>query len=124
MLKYRKRVSHRELTAYQRHELLTGEIIYPAMGYTGYGDGTGRNLRAFISDEMRADWNDNRDELLRFSSGEYITARFSDSSLGCSPTVRPARCHGQLQQSMRRRKCDHRTRRMSAHLACRSRQAR
>jgi hypothetical protein len=74
MLKYRKRVSHRELTAYQRHELLTGEIICPAMGYTGYGDGTGRNLRAFISDEMRADWNDNRGELLKFwASGEYTT---------------------------------------------------
>jgi hypothetical protein len=79
--RYRKRVSQRELTAYQRHELLTGEIRYPAMGYTGYGDGGGTDLHAFISDEMRADWADNRDELLKFwASGDYTTGEvFTDS---------------------------------------------
>ncbi|MFL5238669.1 MAG: hypothetical protein ACJ8EL_13895 [Rhizomicrobium sp.] len=84
MLKYRKRVSHRELTAYQRHELLTGEISYPVMGYTGYGSGVGgeTDLRAFISDEMREDWKANRDELLAFwASGEYTTGElFADST--------------------------------------------
>ena len=79
--KYRKRVSQRGLTAYQRHELLTGEIFYPAMGYTGYGDGNSTVLHDFIGDKMREDWADNRDELLRFwASGQATTgAIFADS---------------------------------------------
>jgi hypothetical protein len=82
MQKYRKRQSQRELTAYKRHELLTGEITYPVPGYyTGYADGRGTDLTAFISDEMRADWEANRDELLKFwASGEYTTGTiFADS---------------------------------------------
>jgi hypothetical protein len=62
----------RELSAYRRYELLTGEIVYPALGYDGYGDGAGTDLSAFISDEMRADWKENRTALLKFwRSGEY-----------------------------------------------------
>ena len=55
-VKRRRRLSQRELGPYKRHELLTGEIDYPMQGYSGYGDGTGTDLAAFIGDEMRADW--------------------------------------------------------------------
>jgi len=77
----RKRTSRSELGPYRRHELLTGEIMYPVMGYTGYGDGENTDLTAFISDEMRADWEANRDELLKFwRSGEYTCGEtFPDS---------------------------------------------
>ena len=54
------------LGPYRRHELLTGEICYPMQGYTGYGDGVGTDLTAFISDEMRVDWQAHRDALLAF----------------------------------------------------------
>lgn len=52
---------------------MCGEIRYPLPPYyTGYGDGVGTFLTAFISDEMRADWNNNRDELMAFwKSGRY-----------------------------------------------------
>ena len=50
-------------SAYCAAELLTGEISYPVRGYTGYGDGTGEDLRAFIDDVMRADWAVHRDAL-------------------------------------------------------------
>ena len=70
----RKRTSRIELGPYKRQELLFGEIIYPAQGYSGYGDGQGRDLTKFISDEMRVDWQTHRDELLAFwKSGEYTT---------------------------------------------------
>src|SRR5262249_45346409 len=36
------------LSAYQYHELLTGNIDYPMMRYDGYGDGGGKDLHAFI----------------------------------------------------------------------------
>ena len=80
-VKYRKRQSQRELGPYKRHELLTGEINYPMAGYTGYGDGKSTDLTAFISAEMRADWEANRDELLAFwASGEHTTMKvFPDS---------------------------------------------
>jgi hypothetical protein len=68
----RKRTSRLQIGPYKRHELLTGEIRYPVQGYTGYGDGVGTDLTAFISAEMRADWEANRDELIKFwQSGEY-----------------------------------------------------
>lgn len=52
--------------------MLTGEIDYPMQGYSGYGDGTGTDLAAFIGDEMRADW--------KTASGEYTTGEiFPDS---------------------------------------------
>ncbi len=41
---------------YRRHQMLTGRIVYPVQGYSGYGDGIGTDLTAFISDEMRHDW--------------------------------------------------------------------
>jgi hypothetical protein len=62
----RKRTSRHDIGPYRRYELLFGEIIYPVLDYTGYGDGTGKNLEDFISDEMRADWEANRDELTKF----------------------------------------------------------
>ena len=63
----RKRIwSRHEIGPYRRHELLTGEIVYSAFNYTGYGDGIGRDLHAFITEEMRADWEMNCDELLAF----------------------------------------------------------
>jgi hypothetical protein len=51
-------------SAYCLSELLTGEITYPVMMYDGYADGEGADLRAFISDRMRADWTYHREELL------------------------------------------------------------
>ena len=61
-----------ELGPYKRHELLTGKIFYPMRGYTGYGDGKSTNVADFIGDEMRADWQEHRDELIAFwKSGEY-----------------------------------------------------
>ena len=46
----------------------TGQTLWQLMplGYTGYGDGVGTDLTAFISNEMRADWTANREELLAF----------------------------------------------------------
>jgi hypothetical protein len=64
----------RRIGPYKRHELLTGEIVYPSEGYTGYGDGRGANLEDFISAEMRRDWAENRAALLKFwFSGDYTT---------------------------------------------------
>jgi hypothetical protein len=58
-------------SAYCLSELLTGKIMYPQLRYDGYGDGTGTDLHAFISDRMRADWAYHRDELLAWwISGE------------------------------------------------------
>jgi hypothetical protein len=49
----RKRQSRSELGPYRRHELLTGEIFTQCKGYTGYGDGIGKDLAAFVDDDMR-----------------------------------------------------------------------
>lgn len=51
------------------------------VGYSGYGDGKSGDLTDSISDEMRADWANNREALLKFwASGEPTTARiFPDS---------------------------------------------
>ena len=71
----RKRTSRLSISPYRRHELLTGHIVYPVRGYSGYGDGVGTDLTKFISDEMRNDWRNNRDELMAFwKSGAYTTA--------------------------------------------------
>ncbi len=76
----RKRTSQRALGPYKRHELLTGEIFYPMLNYTGYGDGHGTDLTAFIDDEMRADWAAHRDELMKFwRSGKSTYAFFPDN---------------------------------------------
>src|SRR5262245_35457830 len=78
----RKRVSRMQLGPYRRHELLTGQIEYPIHGYTGYGDGVGTDLTAFIGEEMRRDWAANRAELLKFwQSGAYTTADIFPDSL-------------------------------------------
>jgi len=70
-IRRRIRASYRELSDYKRHELLTGVIRYAAVGYDGYGDGSGTDLRDFISDEMRDDWNANRGALLQhWASGK------------------------------------------------------
>jgi hypothetical protein len=62
----RKRTSSISIGPYKRHELLTGEIVYPMQGYTGYSDGHSTSLGDFISNEMHADWEANRDELMAF----------------------------------------------------------
>jgi hypothetical protein len=70
----RKRSSRLNIGPYRRHELLTGRIQYPVLGYTGYGDGIGTDLTAFITDQMRADWAANREELIAFwESGQSPT---------------------------------------------------
>jgi hypothetical protein len=70
----RKRSSRNRLGPYRRHELLFGKIFYPVTGYTGYGDGVGKDLATFIDAEMAVDWENNREELLAFwRSGKYTT---------------------------------------------------
>jgi hypothetical protein len=78
-IKRRKRVSYRELGPYKRHELLTGQIKYAAIGYSGYGDGKSTNLNDFITDEMRVDWADNREELLAFWTSGKTSIIFPDN---------------------------------------------
>jgi hypothetical protein len=76
----RKRASRSSIGPYRRHELLTGRIQYPVQGYTGYGDGVGTDLMAFISDEMRKDWEANRDELMTYwRSGKTDADVFPDA---------------------------------------------
>ena len=76
----RKRASRSSIGPYRRHELLTGRIAYPVQGYTGYGDGIGTDLTAFITHEMRADWKANREELVAFwQSGKTEADVFPDA---------------------------------------------
>ena len=76
----RRRASRASIGPYKRHELLTGEIRYPAQGYTGYGDGIGTDLTAFITDQMRADWEAHRAELMAFwRSGKTEADAFPDA---------------------------------------------
>jgi hypothetical protein len=69
----RMRTARTALGPSRIHELCTDEIIYCSPPYyDGYGNGTGVNIKNFISDEMRADWEANREELLTFwRSGKY-----------------------------------------------------
>ena len=67
-----------EIGPYKRYELLTGEIRYPAQNYSGYGDGRGTDLTAFISDEMRNDWANNRAELIAFWKSGQSPVIFPD----------------------------------------------
>jgi len=62
-----------------RHELLRGEIFYPPLGYTGYGDDIGDDLDDFVTDEMRLDWEVNRDALLEFWASGQQALVFPDS---------------------------------------------
>jgi hypothetical protein len=75
----RKRVSRTRLGPYRRHELLFGKIMYPVTGYTGYGDGSGLDLAAFIDDEMAADWDNSREELMTFWKSGKSTMIFDDA---------------------------------------------
>jgi hypothetical protein len=59
-------VERQPLSVYRRFELLTGDIKYPAQGYDGYGDGKSTDANDYISDEMQADWKNNRADLLQF----------------------------------------------------------
>ncbi len=78
----RKRTSRLEIGPYRRHELLTGKINYPVLGYTGYGDGVGTDLTAFISDAMRRDWQNHREALMTFwTSGKSDAEVFPDDTL-------------------------------------------
>jgi hypothetical protein len=69
----RHRRQPRQLGPYRRHELLTGETVRPEFGYSGYAsDGKSNKAVDYISDEMRADWAEHREELIKFwKSGEY-----------------------------------------------------
>ena len=70
----------RDIGPYKRHELLTGQIYYPALGYSGYGDGKSTHIADFVTHEMRLHWLANRDRLLVFwKSGEPISKFFPDS---------------------------------------------
>lgn len=62
----RRRASRMTLGPYKRHELLGGRIVYPVLGYDGYGDGSSTNVADFIGPEMRADWQANRVALIDF----------------------------------------------------------
>jgi hypothetical protein len=78
----RKAQTPRNIGPYKRHELLSGEIFYPTQNYNGYGDGKSTKVADYISNQMRKDWQANRDELLAFwESGEYTTAEIFPDSL-------------------------------------------
>jgi hypothetical protein len=62
----RRRTSRLSLGPYRRHELLTGHIEYPVLGYDGYGNGRDTDLTKFISAQMKADWLANREQLMEF----------------------------------------------------------
>lgn len=68
----RRRAKRGGLTQYKLAELLTGEPWYPAMRYSGYGDGTA-DIEQFVGEEMVADWKAYRDEILKF----WISGRFT-----------------------------------------------
>jgi hypothetical protein len=71
-IKRRNRTSRADIGPYKRFELVTGWIVYVMLNYyTGYGDGFDTNVGHFVSDEMRADWETNRADLMeRWRSGE------------------------------------------------------
>src|SRR4029077_11898907 len=75
----RRRSSKLELGPYRRHELLTGEVKIVVQGYSGYGNGIGTVLTAFISDEMRNDWANHRDELIAFWRSGQSSIIFPDN---------------------------------------------
>ena len=78
----RRRGSRTSLGPYKRSELLSGRIQYPVLGYTGYGDGRSTNVADYISDQMRADWETDREALLEFwRSGKSDAEVFPDDTL-------------------------------------------
>jgi hypothetical protein len=79
-------VRRRGLTAYKVYELLTGEIRYPVQGYSGYGnallDQSHASLTAnYISDQMREDWEANREALMAFWRSGKLAYDFSEFGL-------------------------------------------
>jgi hypothetical protein len=57
-----------------------GSYRVPVEGYSGYGDGVGTDLTEFITDQMRTDWEANREELMAFwRSGKTETDVFPDA---------------------------------------------
>jgi hypothetical protein len=73
-----------DIGPYKRHELLTGKIYYPALGYSGYGDGKSTHIADFVNHEMRLDWLANRDRLLAFwKSGEPISCPGTGAQVPC-----------------------------------------
>ena len=74
----RRRASRISLGPYRRHELLGGRIVYPVLGYDGYGDGSSTNVADFIGPEMRADWQANRVALIEFWESGQSTTVFPD----------------------------------------------
>jgi len=91
----RKRASRLSIGPYRRHELLTGRIQYPVQGYTGYGDGIGTDLTEFITDQMRADWEANRAELMAFwRRASRRPTPFPTCSRGCTAAAVRTRYRG------------------------------
>jgi hypothetical protein len=78
----RRRGSRMNLSAYKRHELLTGRIEPMVPAYSGYATtGTRTNLVDYISDEMRADWRMHREVLIAFwTSGVSDVEAFPDDT--------------------------------------------
>src|SRR5215472_10646436 len=94
-----------DIGPYKRHELLTGKIYYPALGYSGYGDGKSTHIADFVTHEMRQDWLASRDRLLTFwKSGEPISKFFPDSSPGSLIAAIPSRCRGRSKCSVTAKK--------------------
>ncbi|MBR0730375.1 hypothetical protein JQ595_16610 [Bradyrhizobium japonicum] len=88
----RRRGSRLQLCAYRRFELLTGQIMPVVSGYTGYATGSSNNLEDYISGQMSADWESNRDTLLAIWTGKLDEeAMFHDTLpwLSFGPRSRP-----------------------------------
>jgi hypothetical protein len=86
MVKRHSTVRKRGLTGYKVAELLNGEIRYPNLGYTGYGDPLADHHRDtptanYISDEMRQDWEANREELMALWRSGKIAVDMSEYGL-------------------------------------------
>jgi hypothetical protein len=78
----RRRRGSRLLGPYRRHELLGGVATYPVQGYDGYGDGRDSDMKKFICNEMRRDWQTHREALLEFwRSGMSDAESFPDDTL-------------------------------------------
>ena len=75
----KRRTSRMSIGPYRRHELLTGEVKIVVQGYSGYGNGIGTVLTAFISDEMRQDWANHRDALIAFWKSGKSSSIFPDN---------------------------------------------
>jgi hypothetical protein len=59
------------------------------LGYSGSGDGVDTDLTAFISDEMRADWEANCEELMACWRSDKTEADVLPDVLGGSADMLP-----------------------------------